>query len=371
MQTLYGTVIQLLRDANDRVHGLVLDSGEAIHLSLDHPNLIAALFTLNSRIQITGDLRCGSNGQQLLTSALFTNLDSNRSTSLPAPVRLGKPGMLLNATPNTTASLALHSITEGVTPSETGLQTQSRAEPLDRFLEEVSIKARPSRSASTEHPHQHSQPLLHATRSDAASAIERAYDSLNRIQAILAYLNIMKCQVHGMSQMHEEARHTYEQALSRHAGQDFEGAFEFGMACECLSRLVEGVISRTLRSDTSYPSVVPPPPAHIGICESPGRVQDALVAAEAVLARVHWLLENGTLPLADRTQVRRIAGWGDAFYQEARRMYQRGSHQDATELVQAGIDAAVAAEHIYRNWYVAHAADSQHRMITADRSPQV
>jgi len=371
MQTLYVTIIQLLRDANDRVHGFVLDSGEAVHFSVDHLDLVAALVTLNSRIQITGDLRPSGNGQQLLTSAHFTNMDSNQSTSLPAPVRLGKPGMLLNATPKTTASLALHQIAEEVTPSETSLPTQSCSETLDRFLKETAIKARRSGSASTEHPQQHSQPPLRATRSDAASAIERAYDSLHRIQAILAYLNIMKRQVHGMGQTHEEASHTYEQALSRHAAQDFEGAFEFATASECLSRVVEGVISRTLRSDTSYPSVVPPPPEHIGTFESPSRVQDDLNAVEAVLARVHWLLENGTLPLEDRTQVRRIAGWGDAFYQEARRMYQRGSHEDATDLVQAGIDAAVAAEHICRNWYVAHAADSRHHMITADRSPQV
>ena len=367
MQTLYGTIIQLLRDANDQVRGFVLDSGEAIHFSMDHLDLVTAFVTLSSRIQITGDLQPGGDGQQLLTSAHFTNVDSNQSTSLPAPVRLGKPGMLLNATPKTTASLALHQIAEEVTPSETGLQSQSRPEILDSLLEEVAIKARRSRSA----PQQHSQPPLRATRSDAASAIERACDSLHRIQAILAYLNIMKRQVHGLSQMHEEASHTYEQALSRHAAQDVEGALEFATASECLSRVVEGVISRTLRSDTSYPSVVPPPPEHIGTFESPSRVQDDLNAVEAVLARVHWLLENGTLPLEDRTQVRRIAGWGDAFYQEARRMYHHGSHEDATDLAQAGIDAAVAAEHICRNWYVAHAADSQHHMITTDRSPQV
>jgi hypothetical protein len=364
MRTFYGTVMQLLRDANDRVCGFVLDSGEAIHFSIDHLDLVPALLTLNSRIQITGDLRCDRNGQQLLTSAHFTNLDSNRSTSLPAPVRLSKTGMLLSATPNTTASLAFHPISEPVPPSETGLETHSPPEILDRFLEEVAIQARQLRPASTEHPHQHSQPLLRATRSDAASAIERAYDSLVRIQAVLAYLNIMKRQVHGMSQMHEEARHTYEQALSRHAIQDFAGAFEFGTTSECLSRVVEGVISRALRSDTSYPSLVPPPPVHMGTCESPGRVQDELDAVEAVLARVHWLLENGTLPLEERTQVRRIAGWGDAFYQQARRMYQRGAHRDATELVQAGIDVAAAAEHVCRNWYVVH-ADSQHHTFAA------
>jgi hypothetical protein len=361
MQTFYGTVIQLLRDANDRVRGFVLDSGEAIHFSMDHLDLVAVFVTLSSRIQITADLRCDSNGQQLLTSAHFTNLDWNRSTNLPAPVSRSKPGTLLNATANTTISLGLDPITEPVPPSDTDLQTPSGPEILDRALKEV---------AATEDSNQHSQFLLRATRSDAASALERAYDSLHRIQAILAYLNIIKRQVHGMSQMHEEARHIYEQALSRHVVQDVKGAFELATTCECLSRVVEGVISRTLRSDTSYPSLVPPPPVHLGACQSPGRVPEELDALEAVLARVHWLLENGTLRLEDRTQVLRIAGWGDAFYQQARRRYQRGAHQDATELAQAGIDVAVAAEQVCRNWYVVRAADSQHHRITADRSPE-
>jgi hypothetical protein len=52
-------------------------------------------------------------------------------------------------------------------------------------------------------------------------------------------------------------------------------------------------------------------------------------------------------------------------------MYGLGAREDAAELVQAAISAAVAAKHICRNWYVAHAADSQHHMITANRSPQV
>jgi hypothetical protein len=174
-----------------------------------------------------------------------------------------------------------------------------------------------------------------------------------------------------MSQMHEEAKHTYEQALSRHAARDFEGAREFATASGCLSRVVEGIISRTLRSDTSYPSLVSPPPEHKETCCDSSSVHDDLDAVEAVLSRIHWLVENGTLPLEDRTQVRRIATWGDAFYQQARRMFQRGSHEGAGELAQAAVDAAHSAEHICRNWYVAHAGDPPHHSIPTDRSPQL
>lgn len=368
MQSVYGKIIKFLRDATGRVNGFVLDGGEEIRSPADQIDLVAAIVTLNSRIQISGDLQNGSNEQKVLPAAQITNLDSKQSASLPAPVRLGKPGMLLDTTPSTTASLAHHQMKEEARPSGSGSQTERSLDIIDLFLRKVAFHARQSRSSSNEHTQRHPPPLSLAKESDAATEIERAYDRLHRIQAILAYLNIMKRQVHGISQMHEEAKHTYEQALAQYGVQEFEGAREFAKASRCLSRIVEGVISRTLRSDTTYPSLVPPPPEHAGTCGDSSRVQDDLNEVAAVLSRIRWVVENETLPPEDRTQVRRIAAWSDAFYQQARRMYQRGLEGDAIELAQAANAAADSAEHVCRNWYVAQAASSQNHMISADHS---
>ena len=370
MQSVYGKVVEFLRDAAGRVNGFVLDGGEAIRSSADQLDLVAAIVTLDSRIQVSGDLQDGSNEQEFLIAAQITNLDSKRTASLPAPVCLGKPGMLSDGAPNRAASLAHLKIMEKDGPAVSIPQGDGRLDPIALLLEKMASQPRQSRHASDEDL-QRSHVPPHARRSDAAREIEHAYDSLHRIQAILAYLKIVKRQIHGMSQMHEEAKHTYEQALARHAARDFEGAREFATASGCLSRVVEGVISRTLRSDTSYPSVVLPPPEHTGACGDSSRVHDDLGAVEGVLSRIHWLMDNGTLPLEDRTQVRRIAAWGDAFYQQARRMFQHGLHEEAVELAQAAIDTAHSAEHICRNWYVARAGDFQHHTIPAGRSPQV
>jgi hypothetical protein len=78
------------------------------------------------------------------------------------------------------------------------------------------------------------------------------------------------------------------------------------------------------------------------------------LAAQSVIARIHWLLENGTLPLDDRTQVRKILSWGDAFYREVRRCCQTGTVENAAELIQAASAAAHSAEHVCRKWYVTH-----------------
>ncbi len=88
-------------------------------------------------------------------------------------------------------------------------------DPIALLLEKMASQPRPSQYASHEDPQRGHLPLPRAMRSDAATEIEHAYDSLHRIQAILAYLHIVKRQVHGISQMHQEAKHTYEQALSR------------------------------------------------------------------------------------------------------------------------------------------------------------
>jgi hypothetical protein len=219
-----------------------------------------------------------------------------------------------------------------------------------------------------QHPSGSDAVLTRATTSDAATGMERAFDGLHRIHAILAYLHIVKLHVPGIRQFLDEAKHTYEQALARYAAHDFEGAREFAAACQCLSRVVEIVISRTLRSDTSCPTMVPPPPQHPTTYGESAYLQDGLDEVESVLSRLHWLLVNGTLPLEDRTQVRRIASWGDAFYHETLRMYRSGSLEDARELVRAAHSAAHSAEHVCRNWYVAHALNPS--MISTERSPQ-
>ena len=366
MHTLSGTIIEYLRDANGQVGGLVSDGGEEILISDDQFTFVSVVVTPNSRFRISGELQIASNGQQFLIAAHITNLDSKRSASLQGPVRLRKPGMPSVATPSTMASLANLKTEEGQSAS-TDPKGEASLHPNNRPPEKMTAQPPPPLHATHREQLGHLRPPR-AMRCDAATEIGHAYDSLHRNQAILAYLNIMKRQVHGMSQMHEEAKHTYEQALSRHSARDFEGAREFATASGCLSRVVEGVISRTLRSDSGYPSLVSPPPEHKTACGDSSRVHDDLHAVESVLSRIHWLVDNGTLPLEDRTQVRRIVAWGEAFYQQARRMFHRGSSEDASELAQAAVDAAYSAEHICRNWYVSQAADSQDCTVLVDRS---
>ncbi len=354
MQSIYGKVTEFLRDAVGRVNGFALGSGQEVRSSAAQLELIAAIILPGSRIEIKGDLQTGTNQDSVLSAVRITNLDSNQTTSLPAPVCLGKPGMLLGATPTSTASLDPPNPRHGEGESGAGSRPSSVADKPDQKLTEMN--SQPLHPGSYFHslPGLNDGKSAELGRNEAARRIGFAYDRLHRTQAILAYLHIVKHRVPGISQFLEEAKHTYEQALSRFAASDYAGAKELAEASDSLSRVVEIVMARTLRSDTSLPSLVPPPPEHLGATPEPEHVEEDLAEAESVLSRIHWVLENGTLPSEERAQVRKIASWGDAFYKQAQHKYRDTIMEDAAEFAQAALAGAYSAEHVCRKWYVSH-----------------
>jgi hypothetical protein len=363
MQSIAGQVSAFLHDSRGEIQGLLLNGGQVVRFPVDQSHLVALVINIGSHVAVEGLFRSG-NPAAYLEAALITNLDSRRSVTFLAPKCQDKPGMLLQTTPNSTASLA-----HPYPPSE---QHRAEKETAAGTTEPVShdpcLDARTSQpevqpsssfhDTSSGNPHRPSD----APRSEAASGIASAYDRLHRVQAILAYLHIMKRQVPGISQFLDESKHTYGQALSRYEVRNFTAAAEFAAASASLSRVVEIIMARTLRSDSSFPSLVPPPPENFLAFTDSSHIDHDLAEAESVLSRVHWLLENGTMPLDDRTQVRRIANWGDALYKQACHMHRRSSLPDAAELAKAALAGAHSAEHVCRKWYIGQ-SEPQHQVF--------
>ena len=264
--------------------------------------------------------------------------------------------MRFKATPIVTASLAHPAADIRAEDKSAGSASASNRETFGANLND--IDSRPLHPASFFHGllrEAHGKVPEHS-RNGAARSIGMAYDSLHRIQAILAYLHIIKRRVPGISMVLDEAKHTYEQALGRFADSEFAGSKEMAEASASLSRVVEIVIARTLRSDNTIPSLVPPPPIQMVTAPEPEHVEEDLVQVESVLSRIHWVLKNGTLPSDDRAQVRKIASWGDAFYKQAQNTYRDAIMDDAAEFAQAALAGAYSAEHVCRKWYVSQAA---------------
>jgi hypothetical protein len=349
-----GRVVEIVRDADGEIMGMRLGNGREVRFSAPLGQFILPIIKEGNLVAIEGENRYDEFPDGYLEAALITNLDSGQSATLPAPKQQGKPGMWLKPSPTEAASLDHPDSQSREEEKRASLPPASDCETLE--LGRSGVDSKPLHPASFFHAllSENDGQAAELTRNEAARSIGLAYDSLHRIQAILAYLHIMKHRVPGIGQFLDEAKHTYEQAHARFATTDFTGAKEFAEASVSLSRVVEIVMARTLRSDSNLPSLVAPPPDHHGGPPEPEHLVEDLAHAETLLSRIHWVLEHGTLPLEDRAQVRKIASWGDAFYKQAQHTYKYAVLEDAAELAQAALAGAHSAEHVCRKWYVSH-----------------
>ncbi|HTZ48112.1 MAG TPA: hypothetical protein VMH20_11000 [Verrucomicrobiae bacterium] len=347
-----GRVARLIQDEHGTLKGLALDDGREVRFSAESGELISTLVREGSSVAIQAEPQFNGPHAPHFYATVITNLNSKERVTLPAHKAKGKPGMQSIKPPLETASLAplsratMEGAMEGAAnanPKVHGAQQGDRQLPPGPYFRHFLYDPRPSYENTTEFSHD-----------DSARCIGIAYDSLHRIQAILAYLHILRYRVPGISQFLDEVKHTYIQALAKFEAADFASAKEFALASGSLARIVEIVVARTLRSDNTLPSLVPPPPRPHGAMTEPDHVEEDLANAQSVLARIHWVLENGTLPTEDRAQVRKIASWGDAFFRQAQRTYRDAVLEDASEFAQAALAGAHSAEHVCRKCYTNH-----------------
>jgi len=305
MHTVSGRITKFLDGPQSGSKSLLLENGHSVHVPASCVDSVLCLVRVGSHIGVEGIFHPASDNfaEGFWEPALITNFDSHGSVTFSTPNHKDAPRMLAECTtPHTSASLAQKHIADD--------------------------------------------------RGEAVAVIGQSFDCLHRVQAIVAYLRIVKRDVPGIGQLLDEAKHTYEQSLERFQVGNVAAAREFAAASTGLSRVVEILISRALRYDSCLPSLVAPPPDLCSCAGDSSQVEADLEEAEFLLARIHWLLEHGTLPLEDRTQVRRIVSWGDALFKQARHSYQQVSMPDAVELAQAALAGAHSAEHVCRKWYV-------------------
>jgi hypothetical protein len=343
VQTVSGQIERFIEGAGGAVHGFVLDDGQVVRFSAEKAAGVSWIVCVGSHVGIEGVLH---SDEGYWEPFLIMNFDSKRSVKFLAPHSQARPGMLPHSHPKPGASLVHPAISHSDSRTEGPVHNEIlRGEKPGHF------PAQPSSTFNAHRIVRSAQPPI-INRDDAAASISKSYDALHRVQAILAYLHIMKRDVSGIGQLLDEAKHTYIQALSRYDSRSFVAASEFAAASTDLARVVEILISRTVRSDSSLPSLVPRPPDSFSQATDPADIKENLTEAESTLTRVHRLLEKGTLPLEDRAQVRKIASWSDAFYHQAQHCHDRASLADASELARAAVTAAYSAEHVCRKWYV-------------------
>jgi len=336
MQIITGRICRLLHNSAYEVNGFALESGVDVHFPSGGANHVLAIATAGSLVEVHTRLSNSRAGEIRMDAIFVANLDSKRSTRL-------HPHTLLPPSPEVSAEC----------PAPPNL-----AEPL------TPPSKYPAGPLFSEHPELQS----FAIHNGAADEIEQAYDRLHRTQAMLAYLKMMKQEQSMIGQYLDEAKRTYVQALSRYQARDFEGAREFAAASNGLSRLVEILVSRTFHANTNYPKLVPPPPEHASASGGKEAAQHDLARIEALLARVQWVTQHGTMPSEDRAQVERLSSWSERLCRWARRLLETGSTQDGIEFVQAADAAVYSAKHLCRKCYVTRSSDPHSAELNETRA---
>ena len=105
--------------------------------------------------------------------------------------------------------------------------------------------------------------------------------------------------------------------------------------------------------------MVPPPPVHRSPPAQSDRANAQLVRVKQMLARLRWLIQNGTMPSEELEHVRKITSWSEAFCGQAQRFLRAGVSEDAIEFAQAASAAAHSAEHVCKQSYVSHGSVSE------------
>jgi hypothetical protein len=357
MEIIHGRIREILPAIDGTICGFVFDGGLEVHFSADGARQISGLISVGSRLEICGKSYRGPSGDPRVDAQFITNLDSNRFINLEDFPPRHDPEMSPSAspTPAEMASLAPPSseIIEGTASS---LQQETMAAEISEYGGKETLLAYLSSHASVKDTSVSSAHRLHTEEDGAAKSIELAYDGLHRAQALLAYVKIVDLQALDVSQLFNESKHTYQQAVSNYERRDYAVGSEFAAASGELSRSVEVVVSRTLRADTNYPTLVPYPPRNHTSVTTVGEAQAGLARVGKLLLRIHWLMKNGTLPAEDREQVQRITSWSDMFYVEGRRSLRSGAVAEASYFISAAEAVAHSAEHVCKQDYIMHAS---------------
>lgn len=362
MDIIHGKVRELLSTTDGVLCGFVVDGGLEVHFSMRKRDKVAAVVSFGSRLEICGNPYSGASGDPRIEAQFIANLDSKRSANLQespsmhnpemSPTRFPAPGAAASLVP---PQLEQFTLDENPTLVDKGMSAAS----IQSLQNATMIPADFACSNASNNPIDSAAGHERAGEYAAASSIEVAYDSIHRAQALLAYIkivNIAASESPDMSQPFDESRRIYQQALESYRRGDYAVAGEFAAASNELCRSVEMIASRTLREDSSYPTLVPYPPRNPFGEMSSGQAESRLAQVGKRLTRIHWLVQNGTMPSEDREQVKRIVSWSDMLYAKGRQALQVEAIGDASYFIATAEAIAHSAEHVCKQDYIVHAS---------------
>ncbi|MGA7852104.1 MAG: hypothetical protein WCA15_02190 [Candidatus Acidiferrales bacterium] len=356
MEIVYGKIREILPGIEGMMCGFVIDGGLEVNFPKDVAKRVSGVVALGSRLEICGHPFRGRSGEPRLDAEFITNLDLNRSINLHAAPPMDKPEVPSSSSPTSNEAAPLVPPARGRDKDKelSGSRQPKYPGPGSaEFGYQNALPAKPPMYALPKDSPENSSKFSHADREGAARSIELAYDGWHRAQALMADVRVADLRSPDVSQLFQESKHTYQQAVSSYQRKDYAVAGEFASASGELSRSVEIVASTVLREESdSHATMSPPSEPHADVLNS-AETQSGFARVGKLLARLHWLVQNGTLPNKDREQVRRIASWSEALYIKSQQSWKAGAFAEASYSISAAEAVAQSAEHICRQDYLA------------------
>jgi hypothetical protein len=192
--------------------------------------------------------------------------------------------------------------------------------------------------------------------SEALREVARAHNRLHRSQAMLIHLRAVNRPMPSVGPYLEEAKHTYRRAGNQFHARDFEAAWQLAAASCSLSFVVEILISKPFREVAEAQSSVTQISEAPKVACTSMRLED-LCRVENLLARIHWVVTNGTLPSEECERVERVSRWTEDFLRCARRFFESGAFPEAADSLRAANAAVLSAEHLCRMCYAARGSN--------------
>jgi hypothetical protein len=357
MHAIRRRVASFLSNGSGKTKGLVLDNGIEVRFSPDESSRVSLIIGIGSPVEVHGWTRPGPMNEMRFDASAIKNCESNRivffeNLPLPHDPEVPPPSIATEEA----ASLPLPPGEERAyptpNPKSLGLRKGDSAAPVRGN----SLASRSSRTCQN-HSGESAASSQWTNGEEAAREIEAAYDGLHRTQAILAYVKIVDLKDPDVGRLLEEARQTYQRAILSHQNADFTVAGELAAASRNLSAAVEAIVSRIFRSSANFPTLVPPPPLRLATPEESALALDHIFRTQKSMARIRWVLENGTMPQEDVEEVQEIAHWCERFFRQAQRAFHTGGIDDSAGLAETAYAIAQAAEHICKKCYVSHDPD--------------
>ena len=357
MEAIRGRVASFLSNGSREIKGFVLQNGFEVRFSPAESSRVSLIVGIGSTVEVHGWTRSGPIDGMRFDASAIKNCESNRIVffeNLPLPHDPEVPPASISL--EEAASLPLPPGGDRAHPASTaktlGLRKGDPAAPV-----RGDSLASHSPLTCQDHPGEPAASSQWTNAEQAAREIESAYDGLHRTQAILAYVKIVDLKDPDVGRLLEEARRTYQRAFFSHHNSDFTAAGELAAASRNLSAAVEAIVSRIFRSSAHFPTLVPPPPPRHATPQESAQVLDRILRTQKSLARIRWVLENGTMPQEDVEEVQEIAAWCERFFRQAQRSFHAGGIDDSAGLAETAYAVAQAAEHICKKCYVSHDPD--------------